>query len=474
MYRNFLRMLQVCLAVSFIFILGSGCSSICADQILSAEQIEPDNNVLRHKLKIETKENTDLFVRYWQKDNKDSIFSTAVSKNKTTHHPVLIHLKPAHSYEYELVIEKDNCQWTSPVANFTTKEIPLGLMDMAVLAESEEASIPDKFKNGFVLTARRDLPGYMFIVNVKGEIVWYQQVNESGFKVAHFTKEGTLLSILAPLSFPTSYGNEILEMNLEGDTIFTLKKGEKGFDKTIHHEMIKNNSGHYVTITLEERIFDLREVGGNEQDTVTGDGILVLDKEGNKVWEWTVFDVLDPKSDSNILKDKSDWLHANSLSIDNDGNYILSFYLSGQVWKIDSKTGKLIWKMGRGGDFIFPKGGEFFESHAVHRTDKNDLMLFENGTDKRRSRVLEYTIDETKHTATLNMEMDLPGNLYTQRMGSVYWIDNTHLLVCSSQERAIVLTDKAGNILWRLRAGFIPYRAEFIDKASFFRQPTNN
>lgn len=474
MYRNFLRILQACLAVSFIFILMSGCTSICAEQIVSADQIEPDINVLRHRLKVVTKDKTDLFVRYWQKDNKDSIFSTGISKNKKIHYPVLTHLKPTNAYEYEMVIEKDNCQWTSPVATFTTKEIPLGLTDMAVLAESEEALIPEKFKEGYVLTARRDLPGYMFIVNAKAEIVWYQQVNESGFKVAHFTKEGTLLSILAPLSYPTSYGNQILEMSFEGDTIFNLKKGEKGFDKTIHHEMIRDKSGHYVTITLEERTFDLREVGGNAQDTVTGDGILVLDKDGNKVWEWTVFDVLDPKSDPNILKDKSDWLHANSLFIDNDGNYIVSFYLSGQVWKIDSKTGKLIWKLGRGGDFSFPKDGEFFESHAVHRTANNDLMLFENGTNKRRSRALSYSIDETKHTATLKMEIILPDNLYSQRMGSAYWIDNTHLLVCSSQERAIVLTDKTGKILWRLRAGFIPYRAEFIDKASFFRQPTNN
>ena len=205
MYRNFLRILQACLAVSFIFILMSGCNSNCADQIVSAEQVERDNNVLRHKLKVVTKEKTDLFVRYWQKENKDSIFSTEISKHKTIHHPVLIHLKPSHAYEYEIVIKKDNCQWISPVANFTTKEIPLGLMDMAVLAESGGVLIPEKFKDGFILTARRDLPGYMFIVNAKGEIVWYQQVNESGFKVAHYTREGTLLSILAPLSYLTRY-----------------------------------------------------------------------------------------------------------------------------------------------------------------------------------------------------------------------------------------------------------------------------
>ena len=50
------------------------------------------------------------------------------------------------------------------------------------------------------------------------------------------------MSILAPLSYPTSYGDEILEVSLAGDTLFHLKKG----DKLIMH---------YHTVNHDESIF---------------------------------------------------------------------------------------------------------------------------------------------------------------------------------------------------------------------------
>jgi hypothetical protein len=245
--------------------------------------------------------------------------------------------------------------------------------------------------------------------------------------------------------------------------VFHLKKGEKGLDKTIHHEIFYNASHQLVTLTLEKKIVDLQNLGGAKADTVTGDGILVLDDRGNKVWSWSVFDVMDPLSDKQILKNKSDWLHANGLSIDTDGNYLLSFYLSGQVWKINAKNGMLMWKLGRGGDFSFPGGDEFYESHAVHRTTKNKLMLFENGTNKKRSRVLTYTLDESHRVANVNLSIELPVHLYSERMGSAYQLEDASILVCSSQAHNVSLMDTTGKILWRVQTGFIPYRAEFID-----------
>ncbi|OQP57804.1 hypothetical protein A3860_09270 [Niastella vici] len=348
------------------------------------------------------------------------------------------------------------------VRKFATKEIPLAVQEMVMPAEMQD-TLPIRFSKGFSLIARRDLPGQMYIINAQGNIVWYHTIKDAGFKVAHFTKASTILSIVAPPSYPTSYGDEILEISLAGDTVFHLKKGESGFDKTIHHEVFYNTCHQLVTLTLEKKVFDLSKLGGTKTDTVTGDGILILDDKGNKVWSWSVFDVLDPLTDPDILKDKADWLHANGLSIDRDGNYLLSFYLSGQVWKIDAKSGKLIWKLGRGGDFSFPKGGEFYESHAVHRTAKNQLLLFENGTNKKRSGVWAYTLDEPGRKANVNLFIELPLNLYSERMGSAYWVDEASLLVCSSQAQSVSLLDTTGKILWRVRTGFIPYRAEFID-----------
>jgi len=350
----------------------------------------------------------------------------------------------------------------SSVVDKKAHEIPFGYADQVKLAEADTTRIPARFKKGYVMLYRRDLPGLLFIVNARGEIVWYHEVDSAGFKVATYTSRSTILALLAPLSYPTSYGNEILELSLAGDTLLHLKKEEKGFDKTIHHEILYNPSGQLVTLTLEDRPFDLSRVGGSKNDTVRGDGILVMDRKGNKVWEWSVFDVFDPRKDPHILKDKGDWLHANSLSFDNDGNYLLSFYRVGEIWKIDAHTGKVIWKFGRGRDFQLRSGDWFTESHTVYKVDDDELVLFENGIRNNTSRVLTYRLDEFARTAILKDKMILPPNLYTERMGSAYSIDDSVELVCSAQAGSVVLINRQAGILWRLRTGFIPYRAAFI------------
>ncbi|MDF2190324.1 aryl-sulfate sulfotransferase [Paraflavitalea sp. CAU 1676] len=461
--RCFLQILQAQLAVSFFLLLLPACRSGCDVKLISVKEPSSTGNVLMKKIQVVSHEKADLLVRYWETRNSQQVFVTPVSIAKEDHSFSLLFLNPASTYAYEVVARHKECENTVVGSGtFDTKEIPAGMQEMIMPAEMQP-SLPDKFQHGYVLTARRDPPGQLYLTDAKGNLAWYHTIGDAGFKVAHYTNNNTILAIVAPLSYPTSYGDQILEISLAGDTVFQLKKGEKGLDKTIHHDVFYNASQQLVTITLEKKVYDLRSVSGTLSDTVTGDGILVLDKKGNKVWSWSVFDVVDPLSDPHIVRDKADWLHANSLSLDTDGNYLLSFYLSGQIWKIDAKNGKLIWKMGRDADFTFSPGGPFTESHAVHRTSKNQLMLFENGVAKRQSSVLVYTLDEADRKAHVDLSLPLPINLYSERMGSAYFVGDSSMLVCSSQANSVSLAGKNGEILWRIRTGFIPYRAEFID-----------
>jgi len=462
---HFFKILRVMSVVSFFIVLLSGCGSGGAVKLITAEELPSTDNVLMKKIHIACNRKADIWVRYWEQGNTAERFATAVSQNKKEHTLSLVLLKPATAYAYEIVTRAGKTVHviSEEPGQFKTEEIPPEIREMITPAEIQDR-LPESFLKGYTLLARRDLPGQMYLVNAKGRIVWYHTIKNAGFKVAHFTKRSTVLSIAAPLTYPTSYGNEILEISLAGDTVVHLKKGEKGFDKTIHHELFYNDRDQLVTLTLEKKAMDLSRVGGAKADTVTGDGILILDRNGNAVWHWSVFDVLDPLNDPQILKDKADWLHANSLSIDTDGNYLLSFYLSGQLWKINAKNGQLIWKLGRGGDYTFPGGGMFSEAHAAYRSSQGQLMLFENGTHKQQSRVLVYTLDEQERKAWLNRSIELPPYLYSERMGSAYRVSDSGTLVCSAQAQSVSLLDNSGKILWRVRTGFIPYRAEFIDR----------
>ncbi len=195
----------------------------------------------------------------------------------------------------------------------------------------------------------------MYIVDFKGRLRWYHMIDGKGFKVAHFTKDSSIISILGKNDEPTAYGSEMLEINLAGDTLWHIKKGTGDFTHTIHHEVLKLSHDAFVTLYVEEKIMDLSRIGGKIQDTVKGDGIMIMNRDGKKIWQWSVFDVLDPLKDAKLLKTKNDWMHANSLNYDKDSNYIISFYNSGQIWKVDAHTGKVIWKYGKGGTVAIPK-----------------------------------------------------------------------------------------------------------------------
>jgi arylsulfate sulfotransferase len=462
MIRMNKRIALVSILVAALSLLFQGCSDGCANKITDIRISNPDGNALKVSVKVQTKEDLDVTLLYWQKGNEKHLFTTLVSPAGKTHKLVLTNLRPLQQYGFRIRTSKENCSAESKDYSFNTLDYPLWLKDIFKVICPETTVLPENFLKGYTMIFRRETPGILFLMDVKGNIVWYHQVNGTGFKTAHFTKNNTIIALLGTADYQTSYGNEIIEFSLAGDTLFHLKKGQGDFKKTIHHEVLLNDQDQVVTICSEERIMDLRSRGGKEADTVKSDGIIVLDKVGKQIWKWTVFDTLNPLDDKNIIKDKSDWMHANCLNYDTDGNYLLSFYNNGQIWKIDAKTGKVHWKFGKGGDFEMPANGIFDNSHAVHINAANQLMMFDNGTSKLLSRTLAFRLDETNKKASVEMSIPLPVELYSERMGSAFMVSDSTVLHSSSKKNTVVLTDLNGRYLWLLRTGFMPYRAEFI------------
>ncbi len=192
--------------------------------------------------------------------------------------------------------------------------------------------------------------------------------------------------------------------------------------------------------------------------------LLVLDNKGKKVWQWSVIDAFSPLKDPNILKDKKDWLHANSVSFDKDGNYLISFYNNGQIWKVNATTGAIMWKFGKGGTFKMPPDCSFSMAHGTHINANGDLMFFNNGIDKHQSEVYAIKLNEANQTATTDLHIKLPQEVYNDRMGSAYLINDTTVLCCCSKRHISILITKKGVLLWSLDTAIPPYRVEFVNK----------
>jgi arylsulfate sulfotransferase len=424
-----------------------------------------NNNELKIQLDITTIKNAEVHIEYWADSIKNDVFTAAsILPKGLTHRIVLCDIIPETNYSYRLITIQDGKKDSSKIYNFKSVALPLWLQDQFKYSCNQPELLPQNFKDGFMLLNKKETPGTAYIVDYKGRLRWYHVIDNTGLKVVHFTKDKTILTILGRNDEPTSYGSEIMEFNMMGDTLIHLKKGQGDFVNTIHHEILKNDKRQLVTIFEDKKIMDLSSVGGAKKDTVSSDGIIVMDSTGKKIWQWTVFDVMDPLKDPNILKTKSDWTHANSLNYDLDSNYIISFYNTGQIWKIDAQSGKIIWKYGKGGDFKIPADGEFSESHAVHINAFGNLMFFDNGVPKEQSQILAMKLDQQNKTAQTEVHIKLPPLIYNARMGSAYMIDKNDILACCSKKHLALLVNKDGKIIWTLDMAVPPYRVEFLEK----------
>lgn len=448
-----------------VIIFSCGCNNNNQNIVKEIHIGLHNNNELKVQLDVSTRKNAMVSVVYWADSIKNELFTTnEISKNALEHRLVLCNIIPESNYSYKLILNQNGRVDTSQTYHFKSVALPIWLQDQFKYACNQPELLPQNFKDGFMLLNKKETPGTAFIVDYKGRLRWYQVIETTGLKVVNFTKDKTILTILGRNDEPTSYGSEIMEFDMLGDTLIHLKKGQGDFVNTIHHEILKNDKRQLVTIFEDKKVFDLSSIGGSKSDTVSSDGIIVMDSTGKKIWQWSVFDVVNPLSDPNILKNKKDWTHANSLSYDLDSNYLISFYNTGQIWKVDSKTGKLIWKYGKGGDFKIPANGNFSESHAVHINADGDLMFFDNGVQKEQSQVFAMKLDQKNKTATTQIHISLPPVIYNARMGSAYRIDKNNILCCCSKRHIAVLVNNDGKLIWTLEMAVPPYRVIFLNK----------
>ncbi|MET3876879.1 aryl-sulfate sulfotransferase [Chitinophaga sp. OAE865] len=456
------RLLPLLSMAAALLLFATGCRNSGGNDIVSITLLPQGQNAIKVKTVILCTDTVDAAVEYWPKGQEQQRVVTPLSEHRVSHTIVLTSLLPEKAYEYRVLTGHGKDLYPSKTYTFNTFGLPVWMKDMFSVVCPDSSVLPAAFRKGYVMLTRRDDPGILFLLNAKGNIVWYHQVSGTGFKVARFTEHNTFLTLLGGPGYETSYGDQIMELSLSGDTLANLKKGQQDFKQTIHHEILVNQANQFVTLCVEERICDLSSKGGSKQDTVKGDGILVLDRQGKQVWKWTVFDVLDPLNDKNILKEKQDWMHANCIAFDTDGNYLISFYNNGQIWKIDARTGKRLWTFGKNGDFNLPAASLFDQAHALHINEHGELMFFDNGVSKKTSRTLSFKLDENTKQATLRINTILPPENYNERMGSSYLVSDTTLLQCATKRNTIILTNFGGRFLWLLRTGMSSYRASFI------------
>lgn len=451
---------------AFLLML-SGCSveEDRFDSYAESVTVSTMDNALRAKVEIQFREQCSYSIRYWEKEKgEESAHVTNVHEAPDGLSVLTLKfLYPETDYQMQVVV---NGKAHSKVVDFTTGSLPLDIPQYPVEVNDGKTWI-----DGYLMQWEANNSGYVTFCDFDGRIVWYESYGKP-IRTAWYDEERQQIALL--MGFKEGEDNEdfyrlaedILISDLDGNRVF-FRKANDGFVPYAHHEFKITEEGNLLILSNVIKEFDLTSLGADTPTTsVWGDGFYVCDYDGNILKTWDCFVGIDPLTADyiNPVKTSLDYVHANSIDIDSDGNYYMTFNRISELWKIDGKTGDVIYRAGVNGDVVledgeYPRGG----LHAAVALAPDRILCYDNGRDKGYSRALIYSIDPVSKTARYELVIDLPFEYSSSNRSNALIINEDVMFFCSTVSAKAVFTDMKGNILRVINRSGISYRAYWID-----------
>ena len=124
-----------------------------------------------------------------------------------------------------------------------------------------------------------------------------------------------------------------------------------------------------------------------------------------------------------------DYFHVNSIDEDADGNLLVSARNTWAVYKVERRSGRVLWRLGgKRSDFALGKGARFAWQHDARSHERGRLLsVFDNGVDRSRGLVLDLDAKRMRATVVREYAHDPP--LHARKLGSVQLLPNGDALV---------------------------------------------
>jgi len=199
----------------------------------------------------------------------------------------------------------------------------------------------------------------------------------------------------------------------------------------LHHEILELPNGNFMALSFT---FQDVDYGPDGVLNTAGDAIVEFTPMGEVVWTWDSFDHLDPQRVSEPFSTATvihpvtaeltyDWTHGNAVVHDPATDTLL-FSMRHQDWilLIDHKTGEVLWKLGKDGDFtLIGDGGDwFFHQHTPEWQADGTLLLYDNNINNPNLEPSDY------HSRAVRYALDLEA-MTAERV----WIDDGPLITAT-------------------------------------------
>ena len=233
-----------------------------------------------------------------------------------------------------------------------------------------------------------------------------------------------------------------------------------------HHEFLISPQDTALITAYKSVPLDLSPVGGPKGGRAWQGIVQELDVEtGEVLFEWESLDHVGlNETYATVSQDGRsgiDYFHVNSVDVDRDDNLLISARETSAVYKIDRKSGEVIWRLGgKKSDFEMGEGTRFAFQHDARRQPDGTISIFDNGPlifdncipkAVEESRGMVLGLDERKMTASLVREYTHPDKQYADAGGNLQMLPNGAAFVGWGRASAVSEFSRDGELLFDAR-----------------------
>jgi hypothetical protein len=339
----------------------------------------------------------------------------------------------------------------------------------------------DPGRDGWFLTSSGrsgGAQGGTMILDGDGRLVWFRPVTLPVFvtdlRVQRYGGE----AVLTWWEGTTSGAGEGVIADGSYREIARVRAGN-GRQVDPHELRLTSRGTALITCSPEIVQADLSSVGGARDGRAYESIIQEVDvATGRVLLEWRSLDHV-PVSESYMSPGGVyDYFHANSIDVLPDGNLLVSGRHTWALYKLERRTGRVIWRLGgKESDFAIEQGARFAWQHDASGLGKGRIAVFDNGAaifenfsvrqSQPQSRGLVLGVQEAGRKVQLIQAYHHSPPVSTNGYGSVQILPEGDVVVGWGNDPAFSQYTPGGALLEEIRMplGYSSYRA--------FRQPWN-
>jgi hypothetical protein len=306
----------------------------------------------------------------------------------------------------------------------------------------------DRASPGLTMFASAGEPT-VYLIDLHGTVVHtWKMPYPPGF-YGYLTEKGTLFyngqipneSFLGKSPFK---GGAALEADWNGKVLWEVRQRDH------HHDGRLLKNGNVLLLCARELPDEVaKKVQGGRPGTeakgkIWADYLVEMTKDGRTVWEWRVWEHLDPARDmiTAIQDNRSEWTHGNAIIELPDGDLLVSFRNISTIIRIRRQSGEIVWKLGAP-----PLAGQ----HAPTPLANGNILIFDNGPHRLDhtfpySRVIEVN-PATNEIVWKYQEASLH-NFFSPRISNAQRLPNGNTLINEGFFGRFFEVTPEGDVVW--------------------------